>query len=367
MPESKYAGMFKKAVGASEATRIRRNETIDIVRRLGVVTADRVFINDYPLSHPATIFNPGLTAVNDELVVFARVILGYYTYVSGIVRLIIPLEDLYSGSITFNSYQSKFVVYPTTRYDVWGVEDPRVTRIDKYHFMTYCGRTVHYFNPAIRVERTLPVTAVCREDPRECRWWKILVYKLPSNLREHVVSDKDAFIDRHAGKLYLYHRPHLDDESWHLVLSVVPRKLSEIVKKRSIREVVVEKPTIIMEPCSFELKLGWAMPPVHLKHNEFITFIHGVDNDIEAYRLFAALLEVSNSEVVVKAVTPTYIMQPQKPYEIFGDRPNTIFPCGVVRREGKLIIAYGAGDHAIGFGEMSETELLSMLDKGRIY
>ncbi|MNN90454.1 hypothetical protein D3C81_2084040 [compost metagenome] len=80
-------------------------------------------------------------------------------------------------------------------------------------------------------------------------------------------------------------------------------------------------------------------------------------------------LEYSRNEgIIVKAVTPTYIMEPKLLYEIFGDRPYTIFSCGLWRlSRDKILISYGAGDYMIGLGEIDLNELLGILDKGRIY
>ncbi|MMZ66600.1 hypothetical protein D1872_291100 [compost metagenome] len=61
-------------------------------------------------------------------------------------------------------------------------------------------------------------------------------------------------------------------------------------------------------------------------------------------------------------------MAPKEDYEKFGDRPQTIFPCGLwpINRE-EYLISYGAGDYFSGIGLININELLGELDKGRIY
>ncbi len=362
----KYSEYFRKAQGFTEASINRRFETIDIVRRLGVIAPNHIYLNNYPISNPIASFNPAITVIDEDAVVYARIIVGYYMYVSAIVAIRIPLEDLYTGNININYYASQPTIYPSTKYDVWGTEDPRVYEIDDKLYMTYTGRTVNYFNPHIRRERTLPVTAVKLGNYHI--WRKIHVYVFPPGLREHVISDKDAFLVKFGNDLLLFHRPHMDDEGFYLTVSRVDSKELYTVSDR-LKEIVIRDTMWIADKAVFESKIGWATPPIKINSNEIVTLVHGVDNELEAYRLYAMQLEYSKNEgIIVKAVTPTYIMEPKLLYEIFGDRPYTIFPCGLWRlSKNKVLISYGAGDYMIGIGEIDVNELLGLLDKGRIY
>lgn len=211
MPGTLLSTYFElKSVGFDIVSSIRRFETRDIVKRVGVLSPSRVFINNYPLGNPPAIFNASIVVQGDDAIVFARVVLGYYMYVSAIATVVVPLSDILEGSVTANHYAAQVAVYPTGRYDVWGAEDPRVYEVDGKLLMTYVGRSINYFNPHIRRERTLPVTAVRMRNYSV--WDKRAVHVLPPGLREHVVSDKDAFIARLGGRLLLFHRPHMDDE-----------------------------------------------------------------------------------------------------------------------------------------------------------
>ncbi len=366
MSSYKYGEYFTKAIGFNESYVNRRFETTDIVRRLGVIAPNRIYLNNYPISNPIAAFNPALTVDGEDVIVYARIIVGYYMYVSAIVTIRVPLEDLYTGNVNINYYASQPTIYPSTRYDVWGTEDPRVYEVDGKLYMTYTGRTVNYFNPRIRRERTLPVTAV--KTGNYHLWRKIHVHVLPPGLREHVISDKDAFIVKLDNDILLFHRPHMDDEGFYLTVSKIDPKELYGVQDR-LREVVLKDTIWVSDKASFESKIGWATPPIKLASNEIVALVHGVDNDLEAYRLYAMQLEYSRSEgIIVKAVTPTYIMEPKLLYEVFGDRPYTIFPCGLWRLgKNRVLISYGAGDYMIGIGEIDLNELLGLLDKGRIY
>ena len=111
--------------------------------------------------------------------------------------------------------------------------------VDNKIIMTYCGRTVNYFDASKRANRTLPIAAIRQESGRggrrsgesgevkgsgreSDRWQKICVFRLPMELRDFLISDKDAFISRIGSNLRLFHRIHMMDERFYLVISEIP-------------------------------------------------------------------------------------------------------------------------------------------------
>ncbi len=363
-----YPAKFPIVPGGAEATGKRVAEVNDIVVRAGVISPDRVMLHNYPINNPISIFNPSIYDGNEYLHVYARIILGYYMYVSSIVEIKVPWEDILYGYVDMNSYLGDIVIYPTTKYDVWGTEDPRVSVINNKLYMTYTGRSINYFNPHVRRNRTLPVTAVYNPGGRE--WVKKYVFVPSQKVFGEVVSDKDAFLYRVKDNTYLFHRPHLGDDTFHLLVSTVKIPEPNGEKKGEIKEIIVDNARTIMLVPRFENKIGWAAPPIPLNEygDKVIILLHGVDSDNVVYRVFAIELTLKNDEIIVNAVTPNYIMEPRTPYEVIGDRPLTIFPCGAVKfNKDHILITYGAGDYMIGFGIIETNVLLGELDKGRIY
>ena len=343
--------MFKPLYPMSkEVSARRRYETRDIVRRIGVVTADRVRLRGHPISHPLTIFNPAVVIEDEMLVLYARITVGYFKYASAVVELRLNLSDIYGREPPISV--ADIVVYPSNKFDMWGVEDPRVCEIGGRRLMTYCGRTSHYFSSE-RNEKVLPVTAAMEN---KC-WEKICVFRLPRGLRPFIVSDKDAFIVKMKA-LMLFHRLHMTDGSFYLVASPIPES---VLALKSFRTVSLMDTFVAFDAADFESKLGWGTPPVRVGR-EYLLLLHGVDLD-GCYRVFAILM---NENAEVTAVTPEYIMEPREPYEIYGDRPFTVFPCGAATLDDALIISYGAGDSVIGIGEIDLSELMAILDSNRL-
>ena len=358
---------FKKAEGFEEAVKIRTPVTNDIIARFGVISPNRILIHDYPLSHPLAAFNASAVynQKDEVLELYARIILGYYLYVSSIIRIRVPLDDLFNRYIDINSYVGEVVIYPSTRYDLWGAEDPRVYKLGGRLYMTYTGRSINYYS-AVRENRTMPVTAVYNDALRA--WVKKFIFIPSESYFGKLISNKDAFLHQtQKGEIYLLHRPHLITDTFHLMISRIDEKLL-LDHSAEIREIIISNGVEVMRPASFETKIGWATPIVNTHKNKLITLIHGIDRDSVAYKVFAAEFSLSKDEIVVEAVTPNYIMEPRKPYEILGDRPLTIFPCGAARvGKDEIVVTYGAADSMIGFGILSLTNLMAELDKGRIY
>jgi len=283
---------FPEAVGLKEALEIRREEVRDMVARFGVISPDRVILHNYPVSSPVSVFNASVTYDEKEeaLEIFARVIFGYYMYVSSIVGIRVPINDLFNRYVNSNRYTGNIVLYSSMKYDVWGTEDPRVHRFGGKLCMTYVGRSINYFNPVLRRNRTLPITAVYDEDLRT--WVKRLVFTLSEEAFGEVISNKDSFLHSASdGSVFLLHRPHLVDESYRLMVSPIEDDL--LNGGMTIREVKVREGIEVLKPCDFEGRLGWATPIIRLDDDTLVALVHAVDKDLVVYRVFAVQLKLS--------------------------------------------------------------------------
>ncbi|RLI36722.1 glycosidase, partial [Candidatus Bathyarchaeota archaeon] len=88
----------------------RENKTVDIVKRLGVITADRVHLTNHAADNPVTIFNPAILVENDDLKIYARIILGYFTYTSAVIELELPITEL--NYISEGHYSGRIILKP---------------------------------------------------------------------------------------------------------------------------------------------------------------------------------------------------------------------------------------------------------------
>ncbi len=324
----------------------RENRTVDIVKRIGVITADRVHITNHAADNPVTIFNPSILVENDDVKIYARIVLGYFTYTSAVIELELPIAEL--NYLSEGHYSGRIVIQPDNKYDIWGVEDPRSCIIRGKAVITYSGRTVNYFRPGL--ERVLPTVAV-REDSE---WKKRHVFTFSG---EQVVSDKDAFLADTNG-LTLFHRLHTQSDEYHCITNDVP---DTVLNGTRLVKSALSNAKIALKAARFEDKIGWGTPPIRVGQ-EYLLLLHGVDNN-QWYKVFAVLMD---KHTKISAVTRCYIMEPRESYEVYGDRPFTVFPCGLCKVDDKLLVSYGAADFASGIGEIDLSRLMSLLDKNRI-
>ncbi|HIQ24178.1 MAG TPA: glycosidase [Pyrodictium delaneyi] len=357
-----WGARLPRAPGAVEAAKIRRYETVDIAERIAVISPEALKLTNYPLKHPVTAFNPSLYVSGNELRLFIRVTVGYYRYASAVALARLGLEEVMAEKRVPGDIEASIVVYPSTRYDIWGVEDPRVYRVGERLYMTYTGRTVSYFD-ATSTGRTIPVTAVSENEGYT--WRKSFIHVVPSELTGKVVSDKNAFMHEVDGLKLFFHRLHLVSDEFLTIVSCVEEGEET---GNGLRELISSSSSVVVESVDFESKNGWAAPPIRVGSRDLLVLLHGVDRD-GVYRVFAVLLEHSRSEgIVVKAVTPRYIMEPRELYEVYGDRPYVVFPCGAsLVDDSTLLLSYGAADQFVGLAAIDLDSLFAELDRGRIY
>ena len=346
----------------------RKASCKDIVKRAGVLSPSKVTIRNHPITHPVALFNATCTLIDDKFLVFARMILGYYMYVSAVVKIELSLDDILTRQVSHKHYEGEIILYPSTMYDIWGVEDPRLTVLNDKLIIIYSGRTIRYFDPSSSYGRVLPMVASSPIENEECGWIKHGTLVLSKSIRENVIADKDAFIIRSPNNdLFLFHRPHITycehsnpytRESYHLAISRVKDEVLNTV----FQESEVSDTTEVLSPAYFERSLGWGTPPVEVERNKYIALVHATDNITQTYRAFAIAFSFSSYPLSILSLTPEYIFEPKETYEVYGDRPMVVFPCGLAKVDDMLIVTYGAADSVVGFGIIDETELLGLLN-----
>jgi len=105
-------------------------------------------------------------------------------------------------------------------------------------------------------------------------------------------------------------------------------------------------------------KVGAAGPPVKTREG-WVMLYHGVSED-KVYRVGAVLLDLKNpAKVLARLVYP--ILEPEALYEMEGQVPKVVFPCGNVIMKDTLYVYYGGGDSVVGVATANLRELLSIL------
>lgn len=220
------------------------------------------------------------------------------------------------------------------RQEAWGVEDPRITRIDDTYYMVYTafgGRDWHDYRPALCTSRNLV----------DWEGHRILLDE-PS-------KDAALFPERIGGRYVLLHRrePHI----W-IAFSV---DLVNWTDHQIIMETI---------PDGWEsTKIGSAGPP-HKTAAGWVLFYHGVDAN-QVYRLGVALLDRNDpTKVLARQATP--VLEPETAWERYGLVPDVVFSCGSVEKDGAYFVYYGGGDSCIGVAAVDRSTVLADLTIGGI-
>ena len=108
-------------------------------------------------------------------------------------------------------------------------------------------------------------------------------------------------------------------------------------------------------------KIGVAAPPIKTSEG-WILFYHGVSDEDNHYRVGAVLLDIADP-LKILARSEESLLEPTEKYEVEGQVPNVVFPCGAVLKGDDIYIYYGGGDSVIGGAKISASKQTDYLGK----
>ena len=227
--------------------------------------------------------------------------------------------------------------------DLWcGCEDARLTRIEDTIYMTYTA-----FNG--RIAR-VAMSTISVFDFIDKKW----------NWSEPVVISSPSFDDKNAcflpekidGKFVIFHRP----ENY--------IGLNFVEDLNTLQEKWLDRSFALIRPRGDKWdnkKIGISAPPMKLKEGWLLLY-HGVSDPGHIYKVGAILLDLKDPTKVL-ARTDAPLIEPEMDYELFGDVPNVVFPCGAVMIKDEVYLYYGGADTAVGVARMKVKDILSQLTK----
>jgi predicted GH43/DUF377 family glycosyl hydrolase len=104
-------------------------------------------------------------------------------------------------------------------------------------------------------------------------------------------------------------------------------------------------------------------PPIETDHGWLVVY-HGVRQTVAGglYRAGLALLDLDEPAKVLRR-SDEWVLGPGANYEVSGDVPNVVFPCGLVHHpeNDRLFLYYGAADTRIGLATARCSDVLDYL------
>lgn len=304
-----------------------------IVRRLEgnpILTKDHV---PYPV---ATVHNAGVVKHKDRYLMLFRSHLH-----NG--RSIIGRAESSDG-FHFRVHPRPFLVpaeeEPFATYEAFGVEDPRITFLEGFYYITYSCYSRH--GVRIGLARTQDFEKVER-----------VALITPPDHRNVVL-----FPERIHGQYVRLDRPHTDIAPWSIWMSFSPDLIHW------------GNSLVVITPLSYhwdELKIGPGAPPFRTPRG-WLNIFHGVFQTMAGavYRLGVALHHPQEPWRLL-GVADEWILQPEDPWEITGYVPNVVFSCGAVPEDdGTVKLYWGGADTVMCAGTALVDELEALcLAKGR--
>ena len=280
------------------------------------------------------VFNPGATVVGDRTLLLFRV-----EHRTGLSSLAVATS---SDGLTGWEIDPLRGLEPLPGHfgEHWGVEDPRITKVDDEYLVVYVGYSQG--GPLVCLARTRDFTSFERGG----------VLQPP--------EDKDAalFPERFGGRWALVHRPVPSGAGFgaHVWISFSP----DLRHWGDSRVLLPARRGGWWDAN----KVGLGPPPL-LTRDGWLVCYHGVRVTASGslYRLGLALLERDDPTRVL-ARGNEWVFGPHEPYERHGDVAGVVFPCGwVLRDDGDTLhLYYGGADSVVCVAEASLATLLRYLE-----
>jgi len=218
-------------------------------------------------------------------------------------------------------------------YVEWGIEDPRITRIDNWYYIVYTGYSK--FEPIVMLSRT--------KDFHK--------YEILGTITEPSNKDAVLFPEKINGYYWKIDRP-----------SGEHRRDMWISKSPDLLHWGSNRFLLEGSPGTWEqTKIGASTPPVKTKEG-WLMLYHGVRGFgvSSIYKQGVILLDLDEPwKIVGKSVEPLFA--PEHEYERLGDVPNVVFTTGWIREDdGEIKIYYSGADMNICLATTTENDLLSL-------
>lgn len=249
--------------------------------------------------------------------------------------------------------RDKIAFDPVLDYEQFGIEDPRLSKIDDQLYLTYVilserPKAVPLVSTALatvsndysKFERLGIITSTGADN-------KDVVF-FPNKFSPiKIASDND-------GAYFCLHRP----SSWIGKSYGINRPSIWIGEGNNLTR--LKEHTLLMKPEQEweKLKIGAGPPPIKTKYG-WIVIYHGVSEN-SIYSAGAAILDIENPyKIICRSKKP--ILVPTTHYERFGDVDNVVFPTGVCNIDDKLFIYYGGADKVCCLATVKVDDLVNYI------
>jgi beta-1,2-mannobiose phosphorylase / 1,2-beta-oligomannan phosphorylase len=316
------------------------------------------------------VLNPATIKENETIHLFYRAVAKHNYSSIGYCTLITPL--------IVGHRMDTPILFPQFEYEMHGVEDPRITKIEDTFYLTYtaydginalgCLATSKDLIQWEKLGIIVPQMAYKEFNrlagTKNALNEKYLRYNgdggmLEKKGRKVFIWDKNVifFPRKIKGKLCFLHRIKPD------IQFVCINNLAELNTDFWQNYFLHFEDNIVLTPkLEHEASyIGGGCPPIETAHGWLLIY-HGVQDTVDGfvYSACAALLDIDNPIKEI-ARLPYPLFKPEEEWELKGEVNNVCFPTGAIVLEDTLYIYYGAADEQIACESMSLSGLVQEL------
>jgi predicted GH43/DUF377 family glycosyl hydrolase len=269
----------------------------------------------------------------------------------------------------------KPVLFPETDYEKMGIEDPRITYLDGTYYLFYTAYDgkdaliayatsrdlVHFvkqglISPKISYDEA---EDIFRGSGIRERYSMFEIFYKEKEGKNILLFEKDAslFPQKIGGKFALLHRilPGIQVIYFNDFSDLTDSYWRDYFK--NLGDFIALDPLFWFE----SRNVGGGASPIETEDGWLIIY-HAVEDTPlgKIYHAAAALLDLKNPLKVLGRLSEP-LFSPKAPWEKSGVVGNVVFPTGVVVRDGRLYIYYGAADKLIAAKSLVLSELLGEL------
>lgn len=245
-------------------------------------------------------------------------------------------------------------IFPEHQWERFGLEDPRVTKIDGKYFIFYTALSIFPFSgDGIKVG-----VAISRD--------------MKTISEKHLVTPFNAkamtlFPEKINGKYVALLTVNTDRPPTYICLAEFD-KLEDIWSEKYWKKWYANLQKHVLDiPHGSNDQIEIGAPPLKTKDGWLLIYSH-IKNYFSNEKIFGiegSLLSLKNPRKIL-GKTRGPIMIPEESYEKFGQVTSTIFPSGAIIKDGKLMIYYGATDTTCAMATVPLNQLLLSMKWPRI-
>ena len=226
------------------------------------------------------------------------------------------------------TFASQDIIFPDNIYEEYGIEDPRIAKIDDTYYVTFTAVSSNGIN--VRLMRTLDFKK----------------YKRMGNILHCDNKDCVIFPEKINGRYFCLQRPSISQfgklDIW--------LAESDNLRDWGNHQVMLQARIDYQE----SVRVGAGATPF-LTDKGWIVIYHSADAK-HNYHLTAMLLDKNDpTRVLAKSREPLVI--PTETYEKSGFMNNVVFTCGLINKPEEVWIYYGVCDENIALCKLSLAEV----------